>query len=66
MIIELLQEYTVTCYIIEKAVEFYEEKEDDRYKLYQRKIQNLLQKPTVNSILKNNSNSTATEMLIKK
>ena len=58
MVIELLHQYTVSYIQTQKAVKFYEEKEDDRYKLYQRKIQNLLQKPTVNTILKGNSNAT--------
>lgn len=36
----------------QKAVEFYEEKGDDRHKLYQKKIQNFLQKKAVDAILK--------------
>ena len=47
---------------MKKAVEFYEEVEDDKYKLYRKRMHNFLHKPLIKEILKGRS----AQMILKK
>jgi hypothetical protein len=44
---------------IKKAIEFFEERGDERYKLYKKKMQKFLQKPAIDMILKGGKSDMA-------